>query len=259
MKFALIGYTGFVGSNILKQTSFDDLYNSKNIDQIDGKEYDLLVSAGTKAERWKANLESEEDWKGIKSLLDRLKNVKVKHFILISTVDVYPDPAGCDEDSSIDIKLLKQPYGLNRFKMEEQIKKLFPKVTIIRFPQLFGPGLKKNFAFDLIHNNVLEFTHKDSHMQWYNLKNIWKDIKIAMVNSIPLINFAVEPIKAWELAKYALDMNFDNVTEKPPLRYNFLTKYGYLFRSNDKYIYHKKEILEELKNFILKERERMRK
>lgn len=255
MKSALIGYTGFVGSNILKQKSFNDLYNSRNIDSIDGKEYDLLVSAGTRAERWKANLEPEEDWDNIKGLLNNLEKVRVKHFVLISTVDVYPNPVDCDEDTAIDIKLFTQAYGLNRFKMEEMVKKLFPKVTIIRFPQLFGPGLKKNFAFDLIHNNALDFTHKDTQMQWYNLKNIWKDIMIVITNSISLINFAVEPIKAWELARYAINMEFDNITEKPPLTYNFLTKHSHLFGSPDRYIYHKMEILDQLKDFILKERE----
>ena len=34
MKKALIGYTGFVGSNLQTQIKFDDFYNSKNIQDI---------------------------------------------------------------------------------------------------------------------------------------------------------------------------------------------------------------------------------
>lgn len=259
MKSALIGYTGFVGSNIAGQFSFDDGYNSQNIAQIKGKRYDLIVSAGTRAERWKANLEPEQDWQRIKELLDSLENVKAKHFILISTVDVYPDPVGVDEDTPIDAAKLTQAYGFNRYRMEEFVKKNFPKVTIIRLPQLFGPGLKKNFAFDLIYDNILGFTHKDTLFQWYNLKNIWQDINKAIANLIFLVNFAVEPITAYELAKYARGLEFDNITEKPPLQYNVMTKYGFFYGSSDKYMYHKAETLEQLKSFITGERKKLSK
>jgi hypothetical protein len=37
MATALIGYTGFIGSNLARQFDFDDFYNSKNIDDIAGK------------------------------------------------------------------------------------------------------------------------------------------------------------------------------------------------------------------------------
>ena len=39
---ALIGYTGFVGSTLLKQRSFDACFNSANIDQIAGRSFDLV-------------------------------------------------------------------------------------------------------------------------------------------------------------------------------------------------------------------------
>lgn len=256
MKTALIGYTGFVGSNIASQVTFDDYYNSKNIEDIRGKNYDLIVSAGTKAEVWKANQDPKSDWLGIKTLLDNLQEVTVNHFILISSVLVYPNPNNVDEDTQININELTMPYGKNRYKMEKFILKHFLKTTIIRAPQLFGDGLKKNFVYDLIHNNALDFTHKDSLLQWYNLKNIWNNIQVAVENEIPVLNLAVEPITAQELAKYTIDMNFNTVTEKPPLVFNFQTKYGGLFKSQDQYIYHKKEILEELRIFILDEKKK---
>ena len=44
MKTAIIGHTGFVGSNLLEAHAFDDLFNTSNIDQIAGREYDLVVT-----------------------------------------------------------------------------------------------------------------------------------------------------------------------------------------------------------------------
>ena len=47
---ALVGYTGYVGSNILEQESFSFLYNSKNIHQINDKYFDLSFAQVLRAE-----------------------------------------------------------------------------------------------------------------------------------------------------------------------------------------------------------------
>ena len=210
MKTALIGHTGFVGKNLLEQAKFTDKYNSQNINDIKGKKYDLIVSAGTPALRWKANKEPKEDWENIKMLLNNISYVSAKRFILISTVDVYPKKNGVDEDTPIKLEDLKEAYGKNRFKMELFIKSNFPKTTICRYPQLYGKYLKKNFIYDLINNNALDFTHKDTKLQLYHLKNIWRDIQIAIDNNLQVINFATEPVSAKEIAQYSLNMDFDN-------------------------------------------------
>ena len=62
---ALIGYSGFVGSNILRKTSFNKLYNSKNIDEIQNIEFDTVVCAGAYGIKWKANKHPVEDLKSI--------------------------------------------------------------------------------------------------------------------------------------------------------------------------------------------------
>lgn len=249
MLSALIGYSGFIGGNLIRQTRFDDLYNSKNIDNIKGKKYDLIVSAGTTSLRWKADLEPDVDWQNIEKLINCLKQVETKHFILISTVDVYPKPFAVDEDTIITQERQKG-YGLNRYKLEMFIRKNFRSSTCIRLSQTFGSGLKKNFIFDLIYNNRLDFTHKDSSFQWYDLNNLWKDILIARKNNIPIVNFAVEPLSAKEAAKYTLNKVFATITDKPPLRYDMRTKYSSLYNSHGHYIYNRLETLEALKVFI---------
>lgn len=253
MLSALIGYSGFIGGNLLKQIEFNDLYNSKNINNIKGKKYDLIVSAGTSSLRWKADLEPDVDWQNIQKLINCLKEVKTEHFILISTVDVYPKPFAVDEDTLITQERQKG-YGLNRYKLEMFIRKNFRNSTCVRLPQTFGEGLKKNFIFDLIYNNRPDFTHKDSLFQWYNLKNLWKDILIARKNNLPIVNFAVEPISAEDVAKYTLKIVFKTITDKPPLHYDMRTKYSLLYNSYGHYSYHRLETLEALKTFIKEEK-----
>ena len=47
MRTALIGHTGFVGSNLASSHRFDDVYNTANIAEIEGREYDLVVYGAT--------------------------------------------------------------------------------------------------------------------------------------------------------------------------------------------------------------------
>ncbi len=45
MRTALIGYTGFVGSNLLRMRPFSRLYRSTNIEAIACERFDLVVCA----------------------------------------------------------------------------------------------------------------------------------------------------------------------------------------------------------------------
>ena len=148
MKTALIGYTGFVGGNLLEKTSFTDLYNSKNIHEIKNKEFDFLVCAGIPAEMFVANTNPEQDKKNIQDILDILKTVKAKTAVLISTIAVYPQPVIADE-SSLEFDT-NTPYGDHRRMAELQFTEMFEKHLIVRLPALFGYKIKKNFLYDII-------------------------------------------------------------------------------------------------------------
>lgn len=52
---SLVGFTGFVGSNLAMSTDFDGLYNSANIEEAYGTNPDLLVYAGVPAQKFIAN------------------------------------------------------------------------------------------------------------------------------------------------------------------------------------------------------------
>lgn len=159
MLSGLIGYTGFVGKNLDTQNIFDNKYNSSNISSIKNKEFELLVCSGIKAEKWVANQNSEKDLTNINYLIDNLKSLKAKKFILISTVDVYSKTFDVDEDFIIDSNM-NDPYGKNRFLFERFVINNFENVLIVRLPALFGKGLKKNFIFDLM-NRVPSVITKD--------------------------------------------------------------------------------------------------
>lgn len=153
MNSAIIGYTGFVGSNLVRQVDFNSLYNSKNIESIIGKKFDLLVCSGAPAVKWLANKEPEKDLENIKRLTKCLGKVAAKKVILISTVDVYPLPVEVDEDTEIDLEVL-HPYGKHRLELERFVEARFDSL-IVRLPGLFGDGLKKNIIYDLLHDTLI--------------------------------------------------------------------------------------------------------
>jgi len=145
----LVGYTGFVGSNLAASHDFDYLINSKNIESAYGVKPDLLVYAGVRAEKFLANTDPEADMANIREALENIRKIEPNDIVLISTVDVYKKPVDVDEDSVMYTDNL-HAYGANRLWLEEQVGREFPNAYIVRLPGLFGRNLKKNFLYDYI-------------------------------------------------------------------------------------------------------------
>lgn len=149
MSTLLVGYTGFVGSNIYLNRKFDEVYNSKNIKESYGKNPDLLIYSGLRAEKFLANNNPEKDMELIYEAQENIKNINPKKLVLISTIDVFKNPVEVDENTKIDTEDL-HPYGLNRYRLECWIRKNYNDALIVRLPALFGKNIKKNFIYDLI-------------------------------------------------------------------------------------------------------------
>ena len=155
---ALVGYTGFVGSNLYEKGKFDSVYNSKNIREAFGTKPDLLVYSGLRAEKYLANTEPEKDMELILEAEENIRKINPKKLVLISTIDVFKTPVGVDENASIDTDDL-HPYGYNRYQLEQWVRERFEDALIIRLPGLFGKNIKKNFIYDFI--NVIPFMLKE--------------------------------------------------------------------------------------------------
>ncbi len=146
----LVGYTGFVGSNLALKHSFSELYNSKNIQSAFQLKPDLCVYAGIPAEKFLANKDPEQDHEIVDQAIRNVQAINPRKLVVISTIDVYKNPVNVDENSEIDTNGL-HPYGANRLRFEKWSMENIEHCTIIRLPALFGKGIKKNFIYDLIH------------------------------------------------------------------------------------------------------------
>jgi hypothetical protein len=161
---ALVGYTGFVGSNIYASAgnAIDTVYNSKNIGDAYGTNPDLLIYAGLRAEKYLANNEPEKDMQLIEQAEENIRKINPRKLVLISTIDVFKVPKNVDENSVIDIENL-HAYGYNRYQLELWVRENYPDALIIRLPGLLGKNIKKNFIYDYI--NVIPFMLKEAKIK----------------------------------------------------------------------------------------------
>jgi len=248
----LIGHTGFVGSNLARQTRFDATFNSSNIDSIAGREFDLLVVAGVRAEKWIANANPEQDRAGIERLVRALDTVNARQVVLISTVDVFTDPVGVDEDSPTPIDGL-HAYGRHRRRLEELVAARFA-AHIVRLPGLYGHGIKKNVIFDFLHDNDVAKIDSRGTFQFYDLDRLWRDITLAVENDLPLVHLPTEPVTVREVAAAAFGREFVNEVAPAPARYDIRTRYAAVFGGEGAYLEPKARELDGIARFVARER-----
>ena len=152
MRTALVGCTGFVGSNLCRAAGdrIQEKYHSTDIREAFGTKPGLLIYAGLRAEKYLANHEPERDRQLIREAMENIERIAPENLVLISTVDVLKDSRGKDESSPAEEEGLA-PYGLHRYRLEKQVRAYDPEALIIRLPGLFGQGIKKNFIHDCLH------------------------------------------------------------------------------------------------------------
>ena len=249
MSRALIGSTGFVGGNLGSQAGFSVHYHSRNIEEIRGRTFDVVVSAATPAEKSQANADPATDASSIYRLTECLERVRARKFVLISTVDVYPDPFGVDEASEIDARR-STPFGRHRKELEEFVQSRFDPV-VVRLPGLFGNGLKTNVIYDLMHNHPLEDIDPRAEYQFYSLDWIWRDVRRALESGLSLVNIATEPICVAELARDVFGVELaSSADDARAVRYDVRSRHAERFGGRDGYLYDRATMLAALRAYV---------
>lgn len=249
---ALIGFTGFVGSSVMKQRNFNNFFRSSNIHEIQNRNFDFILCAGAPAQKWIANQNPTEDLEKIKNLIEYLSTVQCKKFVLISTVDVFKNPSGVDELSGVTEEGL-HPYGLHRRYLEKFVQNYFDSSIIVRLPGLVGPGLRKNIIFDFLNGNNLNGIESRSIFQFYPIVNLWYDIEIAINAGLDLLHLTAEPISIFNLSKYGFGKEFNNVVTKPLVMYDMRTIHSKIFGVNGHYQYTSSDTIQAVRSYAQSE------
>lgn len=249
---SLIGFSGYVGSTLLKQEDFTYLYRSTNIGDIHNQSFDTLVCAGAPAQKWIANQDPQADRQKIESLITHLKTVQCKTFILISTVDVFKNSMGADEDTPVDESGL-HAYGLHRRLLEKFVESHFDNHLIVRLPGLVGPGLRKNVIFDFQNDNNLQAIDSRGIFQFYPMVNLWYDIQVALKAGLKLVHFTAEPVSVASVALEGFGKIFDNAFSGPAATYDMQTKHAQVFGASGRYQYSARETIQAVRSYAQSE------
>lgn len=251
---ALIGHTGFVGSNIARDRLTDDVYNSTNIDDIAGREYDLVISAAGRADSHRINDEPEQDRAELEAFARILSRATIRRLVHVSTVCVYGPEDEVDESVSSDPEDLT-PYGRNRLWLERALADRFDTLTM-RLPQLFGPGIKKGLVFDLANDHRVEFIRPDGVFQYYDLTRMSDDIDVALACGLSVLNVATEPVVHRDLARevFGVELAEPGPAHESPFAAmytsNMLTRHADVFGRQGRYLMTAAEEMASIDRFV---------
>ena len=247
MNRALVGFTGFVGGNLVQQMPFDVLVNSGNSEDLRGCDLDLLVFAGAYAEKWRANQDPKPDRRHVDTLIDLIRSVTARRAVLISTIDVYGVTRGLDE---MDSPSPADPYGLHRADLEEAFQAHFRNSYVTRLPALFGHGLKKNAVYDLLHSHRLEHINPDSEFQFYDLRRLGQDLAVQMEQEIRILNLFTEPVAVGDVVERFFRGAALGAGAGPASHYDLRTRWSDVFQGPRGYVESREGVLERLGAFI---------
>lgn len=253
MTSALIGSTGFVGGNLAAAARYDVEVHRPNVGLLRGRHFERIVCAGLPAAKWIANRNPGADLANVERLEHVLSTVTAGRFVLVSTVDVYPRIADVDED--IDCaRAQNHAYGANRMRFEEFVRARFPAATIVRLPALFGPGLRKNVVYDLLHDNGLAAINPASRFQWYPVTRLAADIATAEEHRIALLNLVTEPIATRTIVERFFADKKIGVEAGASAAYDIKTKHADAFGGRDGYVMGADAVLDSLSAYVAVER-----
>jgi nucleoside-diphosphate-sugar epimerase len=253
MSDALVGHTGFVGGTLAAQHRFDAVFHSKTIESVRGRRFRRLVVSAMPAEMWKANRDPDADRANLERLWANLAQCRADEVAVISTVAVYATPIAVDEDSLIEPNF-STAYGQHRWELERRVRGHFPRAAAVRLPGLYGPGLKKNAVYDLLHDNQVDKLHAGSSYQFYNLARVWRDVETALASGLRVVNLATEPVTVREVARAAFGRDFAHDPGTRPARYDVRTKHAALFGGRGDYLETRDEVLAGLTRFVAAQR-----
>jgi nucleoside-diphosphate-sugar epimerase len=250
---ALVGCTGFVGGNLAAAGRYDVAVHRADVDLLRGRRFERVVCAGLPAAKWVANRDPEADRANVERLEAVLATVSAERFVLVSTVDVYPRPTGCDENTDCTGEP-NHAYGTNRLRFERFVRAHFPAATILRLPALFGPGLRKNVVYDLLHDNGLAAINPQSRFQWYPVARLASDIALAEAAGIALANLCPEPVATREILERCFPDKVVGAQAAAAASYDVRTKYAAHFGGRDGYVMNARAVLDALGAYVAQER-----
>lgn len=174
----MLGGNGFVGSAMVGEAQRRG-YAVRPVTQADYAEHtglacDLLINANGNSKKYLAARDPALDFSlSVESVHRSIRDFKARHYLYISSIDVYPDvadPRANAEAAPIDLDRLS-PYGRHKRQAELLVQRHAPSWLILRAGGLVGPRMWKNSVYDLLQDRPLR-VHPDSQYQYLHTREM---------------------------------------------------------------------------------------
>lgn len=150
-----------------------------------------------------------------------------------------------------EFDMLKEDLSTGEAKLLSDSYSVDENGTYCLKPNIDEDSLDKLREIVSAHNlTSLRFTDSRSIYAYYDLGCLREDLKKILSRNISLINIATEPIPASEIAQQAFGIEFKNeISGKDPVISYAKSKYADIWGNKDGYMYDKRCVLEQLKEF----------
>lgn len=240
MKQALIDRSGAIAAHLLRRTQFDLLSSADEWSNQARGPFDLIVCSAVSAS---GRPLAADDTDHLHQCLNVLECVPAKRVVLISSIEVFADPRGVDEDVTVE-EVNQSAPSKHLYEFEQAIRQQFDAL-VVRMPSLFGSASAANRGAVNRANNSSWLWADANGLQLYCLDWLWRDIQLALRHDLSLVHFATEPLRPFELAQ-ALGESVDrfaSLADKCDARSYLATLYG----GHGGYLYTREQVLDEMR------------
>ena len=188
MKVAIIGGTGFIGSNLQKIFNNPLIISSTNFNEIDKiKNYDVVINLAGKPiiKRWSESYKKELFSSRIettKKIVKIINNSNVKHFISTSAIGFYKNPCICDETSPAGEGFLSKLA----IEWEKEALKCNKPTAIFRYGVVLGSdgGALKEMILPFKLGIGGEIADGNQKFSWIDIKDVMNIYKFVIENKV---------------------------------------------------------------------------
>ncbi len=178
---------------------------------------------------------------------------KAKRLIALSSIDAYPTKSLPFDERTI-INPTASSHGatppwteLRRFELA--LSDLAAHVTILRLPEVFGPGFIRGVASHLLDKNVSRANRVAIH-QWYPAHRLERDLVIARYSRAPIINLVSEPLAMGTILDELFPAHVGEVSTPAPYS-RISSVHAEAFGGGRGYIMSAASVIDELKTYVL--------